>query len=369
MTSIGLAMIAHNSADIMERALNPVIDYVDDMAIVLGGKSSDDTPKIARRYTDKVVDFNGPIDDEGHLLDFGAARQQSFDLLDTDWALVVDTDDIWNGVNELHNVVDLAQSKQQTMILLPYHLSPDSMFLQGRLMQRDSGRWIGPIHEHFERKHKNNLIVARPEVRQEHKGDNQERVKLGIRIAENWLKQYPDDYRAIAQLIGDYRAVKDYDKAIRLANHYFELPDNGKIQQRSDVAFTAGLCHLNLEQWWQTLHQAQLCLSIMDLGPAWTLLAEAAYQLAAIGESRGMAHLALCATDNALRAGNPRTTTPYSRSLVTSAPYHIKAKALIGLNRKQEALSVLELGLAIKPNDEQMKILQLQLCKELEVIP
>ena len=44
---IGVAMIARNAEELIPTALDPLVEYVDEVAIVLGGVSSDGTPELA----------------------------------------------------------------------------------------------------------------------------------------------------------------------------------------------------------------------------------------------------------------------------------------------------------------------------------
>ena len=115
MISIGVAMIARNSAQIVHQALQPFAGVVDQIAIVLGGVSTDATRAVAEEYTSNVAQYAGPMDEDGRLLDFGAARQQSFDALSTDWAVVVDTDDCWTGVERLRELIVSARPVKETV--------------------------------------------------------------------------------------------------------------------------------------------------------------------------------------------------------------------------------------------------------------
>ena len=367
MTTIGLAMIARNAAAIMERALNPLIGHVDEIAIVLGGESSDNTEQVARRYSPAVRCFKGPVDEQGRLLDFGAARQQSFDALSTDWVIMVDTDDIWNGVQYLRRTVNDAEQAGKTMVLVPYQLD-NSRFLQGRIIRRDSGRWFGPIHERFERLVKENLIVDRPSVSQERPEDGGERLRRGIAIAEAWLKDHPLDVRVMAHLSNDCRLVGDYEQATEWADQYFKISPNDNREEQFSVAHTAAGCYLKLGRYWSALYEAERALTIADYGIGWTMLAEAAYRLPADYQSGPLAELAIMAADKAQAKGASLTTFPVNPLNVTYAPCHIKTLALTALERYDEALAAADMALMINKNEDLLQ-LRLQLCNKLGVIP
>src|SRR3990172_6615155 len=143
--TVGIAMLARNCASVIPDVLSPF--KVDEIAILLGGLSSDNTLGVAHNYADSVSQYIGPLDESGGLLDFGLARQQSFDLLTTDWVLLVDTDDVWSGADKLGEVINDAEGYQA--VIFPYDLGGGVRFLQSRLFRRGTGHWSSPVHEEW----------------------------------------------------------------------------------------------------------------------------------------------------------------------------------------------------------------------------
>lgn len=366
--TIGIAMLARNSANDLHRALYPFLGEVDEIAILLGGKSTDNTPARAWRFTDKVADYTGPLDPDGGLLDFGLARQQSFDLLTTDWALLVDTDDVWSGVDKLGKVVSDAETDGYQGVLFPYDLGA-SKFLQTRLFRRTSGRWSSPVHElwtYDEAPNVKTLCVNALTIRQEKDAEGRNAgVWRNIAIAEAYL-QDRFDLRLLMHLSREYIMTAQYDKALAAARRILDnlneaAPADITYDKLFQVHYTRGIAHICLEEYEQAAAAAMAALSFAKYGHGWTLLAEVAYQT-------GVYELTLCAADKALQMGRPIDTIPAPWANVSSVPYHLKAKALKALGRKNEALVALDLGLGLG-GGEDMRQFKFELCEELGVIP
>ena len=86
MVSISLCMIVKNEEDVLARALDSVKELADEIIIVDTG-SEDRTKDIARRYTQKVFDFEWEDD-------FAAARNFACRKVSMDYWMWLDADDI-----------------------------------------------------------------------------------------------------------------------------------------------------------------------------------------------------------------------------------------------------------------------------------
>ena len=84
--TISLCMIVKNEEKVLARCLDSIRGFVDEIIIVDTG-SDDDTKRIARKYTDKVYDFEW-IDD------FAAARNYSFSKATMQYCMWMDADDV-----------------------------------------------------------------------------------------------------------------------------------------------------------------------------------------------------------------------------------------------------------------------------------
>ena len=91
MITVSLCMIVKNEEKILDRCLSTVADLVDEIVIVDTG-STDATKEIARRYTEKIYDFQW-IDD------FSAARNFAFSRAQMDYIYSADADEVLSEEN------------------------------------------------------------------------------------------------------------------------------------------------------------------------------------------------------------------------------------------------------------------------------
>lgn len=85
---ISLCMITKDEEKVLERCLESVADYVDEIIIIDTG-STDRTKEIAQRYTDHVYDFEW-------INDFSAARNEGVKRATATWILVLDADEYFD---------------------------------------------------------------------------------------------------------------------------------------------------------------------------------------------------------------------------------------------------------------------------------
>ena len=86
MITISLCMIVKNEEETLERCLDGIKDVVDEIIIVDTG-SKERTKNIAKRYTDKIYDFEW-------INDFSAARNFSYSKAKMDYQMWLDADDV-----------------------------------------------------------------------------------------------------------------------------------------------------------------------------------------------------------------------------------------------------------------------------------
>ena len=82
---ISLCMIVKNEAPRIERVLNSVKDFADEIIIVDTG-SNDNTKELASKFTDKIYDFEW-------VEDFSRARNFSFSKANGEYIMWLDADD------------------------------------------------------------------------------------------------------------------------------------------------------------------------------------------------------------------------------------------------------------------------------------
>jgi tetratricopeptide (TPR) repeat protein len=369
-------MIARNGVGMMQRALDPFRHRVDEFAIVLGGRSEDGTAIVAGNYTDKVIQSQAETDDLGRLLDFATARQESFDLLGTDWAIVVDTDDQWSGIDQLGETITMAEDKACQLVLVSYDVR-GGHFFQPRLYRRDAGHWRGEVHEEFVFDGKpNGLKTGLLAIRETANADKATaRHRHNIAIAERVLNER-EDLRLLGQLVHDYLMVEEFDKVLEQSQAYIELWDRQDERKYTEELYYVWLGRAMAELVMYKNENAYLsatrALSVRPFGQAWSILAEAAQRMGTrAGSTQGAAlqRLAVFAADQALADGKPRNGYAGSRDLTGWIPCQLKAMALAELGQERAAIAALDLGLAMEPENELMQNHLITLCNKIGEVP
>lgn len=146
---ISLCMIVKNEEQTLARCLDGVKEVVDEIVIVDTG-STDQTKKIANRYTDKVLDF-------AWIDDFAAARNFAFAQATKDYIMWLDADDIVSAENSI-KIYMLKQVLDYNVdsVTMIYNLGFDeygnvtATNRRNRLVKRSNNyRWVGAVHEYL----------------------------------------------------------------------------------------------------------------------------------------------------------------------------------------------------------------------------
>ncbi|MDR1736281.1 MAG: glycosyltransferase [Oscillospiraceae bacterium] len=147
MNTISLCMIVKDEEKVLARCLDSVKDAVDEIVIVDTG-STDKTKDIAKKYTDKVYDFDW-------VNDFSAARNFAFSKAGMDYQMWIDADDILPK-EHLGKLIDLKGwlDPKTDIVTMRYitHFdesgNPVHYSTRERLIRRGKGyEWLGPVHE------------------------------------------------------------------------------------------------------------------------------------------------------------------------------------------------------------------------------
>ncbi|MDP9580607.1 UNVERIFIED_ORG: glycosyltransferase involved in cell wall biosynthesis [Bacillus sp. 1751] len=150
MVSISLCMIVKNEEDSIGRCLETVYQLVDEINIIDTG-SNDRTKEIARKYTDRIYDFEW-------VYDFSKARNYAFEKATKDYILWLDADDVLLKEDQ-KKLMALKMNLDSSVdsVTMKYILATDeygnvtSNLRRNRLVKRRNGfRWIGAVHEYLE---------------------------------------------------------------------------------------------------------------------------------------------------------------------------------------------------------------------------
>lgn len=145
---ISLCMIVKNEAQILARCLDSIAGLMDEIIIVDTG-STDTTKEIARKYTDKIYDFEW-IDD------FSAARNFSFSKATKDYIYCADADEVVDEENRMKIVelkefllpeIDIVQMKYANQLQHGTAYNFDEEYRPKLFKRLRSFIWEEPVHE------------------------------------------------------------------------------------------------------------------------------------------------------------------------------------------------------------------------------
>lgn len=148
MITISLCMIVKNEEKILDRCLSTVADLVDEIVIADTG-STDSTREIARRYTDKIYDFQW-IDD------FSAARNFVFSKAEMEYIYSADADEVLSEENRerfrqlketLLPEIEIVQMKYGNQLQYGTVYNFDEEYRPKLFKRRREFVWEDPIHE------------------------------------------------------------------------------------------------------------------------------------------------------------------------------------------------------------------------------
>lgn len=148
MIEISLCMIVKNEEKVLKRCLDSIADLMDEIIIVDTG-STDHTKEIAKKYTDKVYDFEW-IDD------FSAARNFSFSKATKDYIYVADADEVVDEENRqkfrdlkqvLLTEIDIVQMKYCNQLSNGSAYNFDEEYRPKLYKRLREFTWIEPVHE------------------------------------------------------------------------------------------------------------------------------------------------------------------------------------------------------------------------------
>ena len=179
-------MIVKDEEAVLSRCLESVKGVVDEIVVVDTG-STDETVKIAKRYTDCVLFF--PWVD-----DFSAARNFAFSKATGDYLMWLDADDILPEASRARFPTLRAQLEQEgpDLVKCPYDAAfetsgaPAYTFYRERIIKRSAGfLWQGRVHECIAPRGK--ILVS--DVRVTHLGSEKPRGTRNLHIYQRQLSE------------------------------------------------------------------------------------------------------------------------------------------------------------------------------------
>ncbi|MGN1400171.1 MAG: glycosyltransferase [Bacillus sp. (in: firmicutes)] len=222
MITVSLCMIVKNEEKVLARCLDSIKDLVDEINIIDTG-STDDTKKIAARYTDRIFDFEW-VDD------FAAARNYSFSKATKEYTFWLDADDVivpedQERFHHLKETLDpeLDSLKMPYILAKGYDGRTTSSLKRNRLVKTAKNfKWIGLVHEYLEVYGD----VASCDVSVTHASIKTFKTDRNIKIYEKQLKAgKPFSPRDLYYYANECYEHKQYEKAITYYREFLDTKE------------------------------------------------------------------------------------------------------------------------------------------------
>ncbi|MFL0246785.1 glycosyltransferase [Candidatus Clostridium stratigraminis] len=243
---LSLCMIVKNEEDIIEKCLEAVKNFVDEIIIVDTG-SLDSTKKVCLKYTEKIYDFTW-IDD------FAAARNFSISKTSNDWILVLDADEEVTHFNIKEIIKFINNEKNNELVgrIKRTNFMDDikgiKIYMEraNRLFNKNYFCYNGTIHEQVVSKNGNNYCTDLVDICVEHEGylkNNMIRkgkLNRNIDLLNKAIENDPQDPYLFYQLGKSYYMIKDFEKACSCFKNSLSYKLDYKLEYVEDLVETYG---------------------------------------------------------------------------------------------------------------------------------
>lgn len=238
---LSVCMIVKNEQDVLDRCLSCVKQFADEIVVVDTG-STDDTIDIAKKYTDKVYNYQWNYN-------FSDARNFSFSKANCDLIMWIDADDVVlkediEKINKLKNLENSADMYMFEYVLThEKDMTPIFSYARERIFLKSKNyKWVDAIHEVIipsGRVEHVDIKIYHEKIKPNPKGRN---LKIYRKLKANNVKFSPRQqfYYARELMFNGFNK-----KAITELKKFLKMPDGwieNKIQACVDVSF----CYQNL---------------------------------------------------------------------------------------------------------------------------
>lgn len=243
MISISLCMIVKNEEKVLARCLNSAKDIADEIVIVDTG-STDNTKKIASRFTDKIFDFKWEDD-------FAKARNFSFSKATKEYILWLDADDVIlsSDREKFIKLKSTLDKNSADVVMMKYNLSydengkPTFSYYRERLLKKcNKCLWKGRVHE---------VIapfgnISYSDIAISHKKEKIGYSKRNLNIFKKMLQEgIALDTREMFYYARELYYHEMYNEAITEFNKFFER-DNIWVENAISACIDLHNCYLKI---------------------------------------------------------------------------------------------------------------------------
>ncbi len=363
MSTVGLALIAKNE----ERRLPELLESIEgafDQVVLVDTGSVDRTREIFEEWVDDELlrnpNFIGTSGYFHWIKDFGAARTYAHSLLETDWQVWADCDDVIVNAKNIRSVI--AQAPDHIMGFVAgynYAQHPKTghsicYLRRERIVRRGVSTWINRVHE---AQIVNGPVMSlEPSVvewihRKQHQSVEEMQAadaNRNLDILYQWNEDEPNNSRTLAYIGTEEAAQGNVDKAIPFFERYLMLNPEW-VEERAQVHRKLGMCLLIKGRYDEAIETAFAAMKVM---PSWTdsynTLAEAYF-------GKGDYPKAMEWARESLRRGQPETMLIINPLDYSYQPRKVLAGALAMMKQWDEAVKIGNEAWQLNPLDDSLQ--------------
>ena len=234
---ISLGMIVRNSEATLEKCLESVAPYVDEIVIGLGGESTDSTEEIAKKYATMVIPLQWNDD-------FSEARNAVLAACKGDYYLWLDSDDELVGGENLKKLIE--DFPQVDAFYCGYEYARDEngvttcYLVRERLIKLTSEwEWVGAVHEVLRGPIDHVKLLAKNVVVKHHQQQKEDSSRnLKILYSQLEASEPNPDPRILVYLGTENASRGNFNEAILHLRRYISLSgwDEEKYQAQHRIA-------------------------------------------------------------------------------------------------------------------------------------
>lgn len=357
VVTLGLALIARNEETSLPRLLDSIKGSFDQVVLVDTG-SKDKTVEVFGQWCQEECERNPQFSFKAApfewIDDFAAARNFAHSLLDTEWQVWADCDDVIVNAPNIRNLVAQAPP-ELTAYICDYNYAQDPntgqcmcVLKRERIVRSGAARWDGRIHE-AQAVQGTVTMVPQEQVVWVHQKpldatERQYSNQRNLRILRKWLKEEPENTRVLAYVGTELAARGKHKQAIGYYKRYLDLnPDWHEEQAQVCRKMSASL--IVLERYKEARDRAYRGMHLVPQWPdSYNTLAEFHFH---IGEYEKTIWWA----DRVLEMGLPQTVLIINPLDYAYLPLKMKALAYIEMRDFDRALHFGKNAMALFPSD------------------
>lgn len=343
---LSVAMIVKDEEANLPIVLDSVKGFADEIVIVDTG-STDATKEIARKYTDKIYDFEW-VDD------FSKAREFSFQKASHPLVMWIDADDVVVNADKVRGALKAFEDPRVAGIGMIYKYAFDKAgnciteHWRERIVRKDWFRWEGPIHESLIPNREGKLVKITDiwiKHRKTHEAHEQT-AHRNLRILEATLeRQKPTvDPRILFGLGQTYRSLARIDESNEAFEKYIEL--SGWDEEKYIAAYTIG------ENYLQTKRSEKAKDWYFEAIKILPDRADAYFGLARVAFKQENWDKVIYWTEEGFRKRKPEGMTIYNPRNYDLNPLSFLVYAYFNQGKYKETMAVIDKILEFLPGDE-----------------